>query len=951
MIGRDERREKGAGRAAMVNHDQVALFLSTLFGPSRDRAGQAFVTSLLNEYSPEKEKKLLTRSLDMVVGHAERWDIPGRGFFVCPNLLKETSRRRAKEEVGLIVTIHADVDLKDIVIDRDALLDTARNLKFSPTMIVSSGNGYHLYWVLAEPLEATEANIELAETLNGLVSDLLGGDLRARDVSRLLRLPGTHNTKNGEWKDVEVVEVLLDCFYDPADLEEWLTVASPLVQRIERGEAGIPAAASSNPYIEIAKRLGFKPPIDVEQRLANMSYQGSGDTSIHQTQLQVTASLLSRGEPLEDVIELVLGATRSAAGQFGDRWNWRREETAIRRMGEEWLRKNPEVRKVAPAVKATAAATGEKEEQQAEPMKAAGAAGAAGAKIVRLATSTERPHKKRKEKLAIHSIVGEAVIGALKERDEHLIITAGQIWRYADGLWSCPALEGRRWLEVEIEIAARALGITSDNRLISETRQWLLRNPDLFRDDVEWDAQGKIPTRSGLLDPQTLTIEPPRADHYATWRIECDYDPAATCPWWKTMLADTFGDRHEPLRRATIGTLQEVLGLSLVENKPKALTKALVLQGGSDSGKTSILDVMSGLLSPNPISMAMDAVGGTHGLMEFMRRAPWVLHEAFDQSKWHFSSIVKSILTGDPVQINVKNGAIVTKRIKAPVFWGTNHPPQFREATKAIVNRMIVMKCRQTFDENTPVGVAIEAARHGYAEPSRFILDVEMPGLLNWAIEGLRRARERGHLQLTDEIIETRAEIRSDSNLVDGFIRECVELRSNGMVATPDFCAAFTVWWHENKGENRGGPSNDAIGKALSSLGDGRIASHRDNEKRYYLGLHLNGAGMDYWRGASSSTLAQGKTSRISVDADKVNRFIPAGWSGREAVQRVQAEFRKRPSEPSDRPPNPLDRPPDKSGSNMNGAQTTGRTDDVTLGGDTCGRGDTSSVTGSEPRF
>jgi hypothetical protein len=948
MVGRDERREKGRSQVVKA---QVALFLSTLFGPSRDRAGQAFVTSLLNEYSPEKQKKLLTRSLDMVIVHAERWDISGRGFFVCPNLLKDTARERSKATVALIVAIHADIDLKDIGMDRDALLDAARKLKFPPTMIVWSGNGAHLYWVLAEPLEATDANIELAETLNGLAADLLGGDLKARDVSRLLRLPGTHNTKNGDWKDVEVVEAWPERLYDPADLEEWLTVASPLIQRIERGNVGIPAAASSNPYLEIAKRLGFKPPIDVEQRLAVMSYQGTGDTSIHQTQLQVTASLLSRGEPLEDVVELVLGATRSAAGQFGERWNWRREETAIRRMAEEWLRKNPEVRRVAPKVviETAQAATDEENEQQSEPLKAAAAVG--GAKVVRLATSTERPQKKRKEKVAIHSIVGEAVTGALRERDEHLIITAGQIWRYADGLWSSPMLDGRRWLEVEIEIAARALGITSDNKLISETRQWLLRNPDLFRDEVEWDAHGKIPTRSGLLDPHTLTVEPPRADHYATWRIECDYDPAATCPWWKTMLSDTFGDRHEQLRRATIGTLQEILGLSLIENKPKALTKALVLQGGSDSGKTSILDVMSGLLSPNPISMAMDAVGGTHGLMEFMRRAPWVLHEAFDQSKWHFSSIVKSILTGDPVQINVKNGAIVTRRIKAPVFWGTNHPPQFREATKAIVNRMIVMKCRQTFDENTPVGVAIEAARHGYAEPSRFILDIEMPGLLNWAIEGLRRARQRGHLQLTDEILETRAEIRSDSNLVDGFIRECVELRPNGMIATPDFCAAFTVWWHENKGENRGGPSNDAIGKAISSLGDGRIASHRDNEKRYYLGLHLNGAGMDYWRGASSSTLAQGKTSRISADADKVNRFIPAGWSGKEAVQRLQAEFRKRPSKPSDRPPDPPDRPPDRGGYKMNGRPTASRTDEVTLGGDTCARDDTSSVTGAEPRF
>jgi RecA-family ATPase len=40
----------------------------------------------------------------------------------------------------------------------------------------------------------------------------------------------------------------------------------------------------------------------------------------------------------------VLAATRAAAGHLGERWNWRREESAIRQMCETWLTKHPDVK-------------------------------------------------------------------------------------------------------------------------------------------------------------------------------------------------------------------------------------------------------------------------------------------------------------------------------------------------------------------------------------------------------------------------------------------------------------------------------------------------------------------------------------------------------------------------------------------------------------------------------
>jgi len=62
-----------------------------------------------------------------------------------------------------------------------------------------------------------------------------------------------------------------------------------------------------------------------------MCFEGPGDSSIHRTQLQVTASLTSAGRPVEETVARVLAATREAV-KSDPSWNWVEEETAIARM-------------------------------------------------------------------------------------------------------------------------------------------------------------------------------------------------------------------------------------------------------------------------------------------------------------------------------------------------------------------------------------------------------------------------------------------------------------------------------------------------------------------------------------------------------------------------------------------------------------------------------------------
>jgi phage/plasmid-associated DNA primase len=664
--------------------------------------------------------------------------------------------------------------------------------------------------------------------------------------------------------------------YDPEELEEMLAETSPIVLRKLRPSA---TQGEINPFLAAAAAMGFKAPIDVEKRLSEMTYMGGGDAAIHGTQVSVTASLLNAGREIEEIVSLVLGATKAAAGDYGTRWNWRREEKAIRGMCDTWIKKHPVEKPDKPAPKLVTATVHKLDDAREKKAEA------------------KPKSQKVIDRENLHVVIGQSVLSVLQAKGEPVMVVGDQLWRYADGLWIELDNHGRHHLDRLIETCTRGVGVTSSLKLVAEVRGWIFRNPDIGRDLMEWDDHGKIAIKGGLIDIKSLAFETAKPSHHVTARINCDYDAKAQCPVWLEMLDSTFADKSEQERVATITLIQDVLGCALIEEKSKALSRALIFHGLSNTGKTDLIKTISGLLTDHPISAPLGALSGTHGLMEFHRKAPWVLHEAFTTGAWHFSDIVKSILSGDPVQINIKNGALLTKRIRQPIFWGTNFPPQFKEATRAIINRMIVIVTSVVFEPKAPVGVALVARTKGYSEPSELILATEKTGLLNWALAGLQRALERGRFETTDEIEATLEDIRTSGNVVVAFLDECVSFSPDYMISTSDFCAALKAHNIEQK-EGRP-PSNESIGKALIAHGDRRVGVDRkvlrDNKRGYYVGMHLNDVGLEYWLDASGSQDIRGA---MSLNQSGVNREVPLTWDDHAVVLRVRKHFKSLGSKP-----------------------------------------------------
>jgi D5 N terminal like/RepB DNA-primase from phage plasmid len=831
-------------------------------------------------------RKLDTRDGDELSSFISRWDQAERGLFYCVATLKAGANKRNKENVEELPMLFADIDLKDVEETVEQLEVKLKQLRKPPSVMVRSGNGLHALWLLKEAVELqSDGMIDRVETALKLLADVVGGDHQVTEVARLLRLPGTHNTKHGEFREVSVSHQS-ELRYELDDLEEWLGEQSPIILRKERLRAVTAGqAGEEDPYLAYYKEAGIKTPIDVKARLDAMMYMGGGDAAIHATQIAVAASLVNSGHTDDEIVELLIAATKAAAGDYGKRWNWRMEERSIRRDIAKWRAKLAKEGKTPaprqePDRSSKSPPRADNDNGSAANTEVASSAPAGNSNVVSLATARAKPKPELKADDATHIKIGSAVIGVIQKRGDDLIFMERASWFCDAGLWSM--VTDNMWLNVEIEKAVVALSYSSTLRLINETRAWIQRQPSLFRKDVLWDAHGLVPTRSGLIDPRTLEVRPMLPEDYCTWRIEAAYDPIATCPWWLQMLEDVFADRQPEERAATIGVIQEMAGAGLIDNKPRELSKALVFQGGSNFGKSGLLEVLGGLFGQEFNATPIDALEGTHGKMPFLKRRPWVLHEAFDQRKWHFSSDVKTVITGEPININVKNGPVLSQRVTAPILWGTNHPPQFKESSNAIANRLVVIECRREFMPDNHVGAAKEAFRLGLGKPSNVVLKQEMSGLLTWSLQGLQRALERGRLILTEQMTKSLDNIRRDSNLVAGFLDECVNYDMDRRVSVPDFCLAFAQWWLENKGENRVPPSNEAIGKAMAAMADPRIAlggeELRDKRRRYHCGIVLNETGLVFHQAGSENRELAGKIATTTEPKGGVNSLIPEHW-------------------------------------------------------------------------
>jgi hypothetical protein len=129
-----------------------------------------------------------------------------------------------KSGVRLLTHLWGDVDFK-VFPDQQQAQAVLEGFELEPTAVVHTGGGFHAYWKLAKPVEATAANMALAESLMERLYQRLGGLDHVQNMTRILRVPGTQNHKYKPAADVRMVALNNDAIYT---LDQFNGVLPPL---------------------------------------------------------------------------------------------------------------------------------------------------------------------------------------------------------------------------------------------------------------------------------------------------------------------------------------------------------------------------------------------------------------------------------------------------------------------------------------------------------------------------------------------------------------------------------------------------------------------------------------------------------------------------------------------------------------------------------------------------
>jgi len=160
-------------------------------------------------------------------------------FGVCTSTKNLPSYKRfASDGIEAVYGLWIDIDIKDEVHqksnlppDSEAALALISEAPLDPTIIVDSGHGFHAYWLFKEPyVISSPENREKISTLERSWNDLIAKKAEVHgwvidsvyDLARIMRLPGTYNTKSKEPIYCEIHK-LNDTMYEPEDFEQFIT--------------------------------------------------------------------------------------------------------------------------------------------------------------------------------------------------------------------------------------------------------------------------------------------------------------------------------------------------------------------------------------------------------------------------------------------------------------------------------------------------------------------------------------------------------------------------------------------------------------------------------------------------------------------------------------------------------------------------------------------------------
>ena len=298
--------------------------------------------------------------------------------------------------------------------------------------------------------------------------------------------------------------------------------------------------------------------------------------------------------------------------------------------------------------------------------------------------------------------------------------------------------------------------------------------------DEQPDETVRIAVENGIVSLSSGEVVPPSPRWFCFNSIKTTYDADARCPEWLKFLSVVWPDEQSR------DTLQEIFGYLLTPDMRQQ--KLFGIVGPPRSGKGTIGRVIEALLGRDTIGRpAMADFGYQFGLEPLIGKSLAIMSDVRLDNTVSAAMLAERLLA-----ISGEDGITVTRKFQTA--WDgqlrihflllSNELPRFKDASGALPSRFILLKTQRSFlgKEDHDLYPRIAA---------------ELPGILNWAIEGWMRLQERGHFIQPENSVEMAEHMSDIANPIAEFIEsECIK---EGYIYKPELYKRYLKWCEDLK--------------------------------------------------------------------------------------------------------------------------------------------------------
>lgn len=252
-------------------------------------------------------------------------------------------------------------------------------------------------------------------------------------------------------------------------------------------------------------------------------------------------------------------------------------------------------------------------------------------------------------------------------------------------------------------------------------------------------------------------LRPFTPDDFMTYQLPFEYNPDAKAPIWEAFLNDVLPDKSRQ------DVMAEYFGYLFMKHGAGGIKaeKALILYGLGANGKSVVYEVINAMLgSENVGNYSLQSLTNENGYFR-AKLANLLLNYASEINGKLESSILKQLVSGEPVEARLPYGLPFILKKYAKLIFNCNELPKDVEHTNAYFRRFLII----------PFDVTIPEDKQDRTLHTK-IISTELAGVFNWVLEGLNRLLEQQGFSECEAARQAVEQYKNESNSIKIFLDE-----------------------------------------------------------------------------------------------------------------------------------------------------------------------------------